>query len=136
MRVALTVDDFEGAAALYGDGLGLPVVKEWEGPEGRGIVLSAGAATVELLDRPQAEFIDRVEVGERVSGPVRLALEVPDIETSAASLMGKGAEAVGGPVGTPWGDFNRRLRTPDGLQLTLFQTSEERAASEEAEPVV
>ncbi len=136
LRVALTVDDFEGAAALYGDGLGLSIVKEWEGPEGRGIVLSAGAATVELLDRPQAEFIDRVEVGERVSGPVRLALEVPDIETSAASLMGKGAEAVGGPVGTPWGDFNRRLRTPDGLQLTLFQTSEERAASEEAEPVV
>ena len=136
LRVALTVEDFDGAAALYGDGLGLPVVKKWEDAEGRGIILSAGPATIELLDRPQAKAVDRVEVGERVSGPVRLAFEVPDIETSAASLMGKGAEAVGGPVETPWGDFNRRLRTPDGLQLTLFQTSEERAAIEEAEPVV
>ena len=136
LRVALTVEDFDGAAALYGDGLGLPVVKKWEDAEGRGIILSAGPATIELLDRPQAKAVDRVEVGERVSGPVRLAFEVPDIETSAASLMGKGAEAVGGPVETPWGDFNRRLRTPGGLQLTLFQTSEERAAIEEAEPVV
>lgn len=136
LRVALTVDDFDGAAALYGEGLGLPIVQEWEGPEGRGAVLFAGRATVEILDRPQAELVDRIEVGERVSGPVRLAFEVPDIETSAASLTGKGAKAVGGPVITPWGDFNRRLRTPDGLQLTLFQTSEVRAAGEEAEPVV
>ncbi len=125
LRVALTVDDFDGAATLYGDGLGLSVVKGWEGPEGRGIIFSAGPATVELLDRPQAEHVDRVEVGESAPGPVRLAFEVPDIETSAASLEENGAEAVGEPVVTPWGDFNRRLRTPDGLQLTLFQTPKE-----------
>ena len=80
--------------------------------------------------------MDRIEAGERVSGPVRLAFEVPDIGTSASSLREKGAEAVGEPVRTPWGDFNRRLRTPEGLQLTLFETTDERAASEEVEPVV
>ncbi|CAA9467202.1 MAG: Putative oxidoreductase SCO1803, partial [uncultured Rubrobacteraceae bacterium] len=85
LRVALTVEDFDGAAALYGGGLGLPVVKEWEDAEGRGIILSAGPATIELLDRPQAETVDRVEAGGRISGPVRLAFEVPDIERSAAS---------------------------------------------------
>ena len=137
LRVALTVDDLDGAAALYGAGLGLPVVERWEDEVGRGMLLSAGpAATIELLDRPHAELVDRIEVGERVSGPVRLAFEVPDIDTSAASLREKGAEAVGRPVRTPWGDFNRRLRTPEGLQLTLFETSEEKAATEEAEPVV
>ena len=31
LRVALTVEDLDGAAALYGDGLGLPVVERWEG---------------------------------------------------------------------------------------------------------
>jgi NAD(P)-dependent dehydrogenase (short-subunit alcohol dehydrogenase family) len=136
LRVALTVDDFDGAAMLYRDGLGLPVAEEWDRPDGRGLILSAGPSTIEILDRPQAAFIDEVEAGERVSGPVRLAFEVPDVEALAATLREKGAEAVGGPVKTPWGDFNRRLRTQEGLQLTLFETPEERAASEEVEPVV
>ena len=136
LRVALTVDDFDGAATLYRYGLGLPVAEEWDRPDGRGLILSAGPSTIEILDRPQAAFIDEVEAGGRVSGPVRLAFEVPDIEASTASLREKGAEAVGEPVRTPWGDFNRRLRTREGLQLTLFESSEERAASEEVEPVV
>ncbi len=134
--MALTVDDFDGAATLYRNGLGLSVAEEWDRPDGRGLILSAGPSTIEILDHPQAAFIDEVEAGERVSGPVRLAFGVPDVETSAASLGEKGAEAVGEPVRTPWGDFNRRLRTPEGLQLTLFETSGERAAGEEVEPVV
>ena len=37
VRVALTVEDFEGAVALYGEALGLPVAKEWdESPTARG----------------------------------------------------------------------------------------------------
>jgi hypothetical protein len=79
--------------------------------------------------------VDRIEAGERVSGPARLAIEVPDIEASAATLEQRGARAMAGPVKTPWGDLNRRLQTPDGLQLTLFQSSEA-VVSEEAERVV
>jgi catechol 2,3-dioxygenase-like lactoylglutathione lyase family enzyme len=121
LRVALTAEDFEGAVALYGGALGLRVVKEWDEPQGKGAIFAVGAATIEVIDRPQAEYIDEVEVGERVSGPVRLALGVPDVEGAAGSLMGHGAAAVGGAVRTPWGDFNRRLRAPDGMQLTLFE---------------
>ena len=120
VRVALTVEDFEGAVALYGEALGLPVVKEWDEPHGKGVILAAGAATIEIVDRAQAEFIDKVEAGERVSGPVRLALGVTDVEKVAGWLRRHGAEAVGDPVTTPWGDFNQRLRAPDGMQLTLF----------------
>ena len=130
LRVALTVEDFDGAAALYRDGLGLPVAGGWDRPDGRGLILSAGPSTIEILDRPQAALVDEVEAGGRVSGPVRLAIEVPDVEASAASLVEKGAEPVGGPVMTPWGDFNRRLQDPGGLQLTLFQTSAERSSGE------
>lgn len=61
--VALTVEDFEGAAALYGEALGLPVAKEWDEPHGKGVILAAGVATIEIVDRAQAEFIDKVEVG-------------------------------------------------------------------------
>ena len=120
LRVALTAEDFEEAVALYGDALDLRVVKEWDEPHGRGAIFAAGTATIEILDRPQAEYIDEVEVGERVSGPVRLALGVADVEQVAGSLRRHGAEAVGDMVKTPWGDFNWRLRAPDGMQLTLF----------------
>ena len=58
VRVALTVEDFEGAA------------------------------TIEIVDRAQAEFIDKVEAGEGVSGPVRLALGVTDVEKVAGVRCG------------------------------------------------
>jgi lactoylglutathione lyase len=61
-----------------------------------------------------------VEVGERVAGPVRVALEVEDSGATAAALVAGGAELLGGPVVTPWSHRNVRLRMPDGLQLTLF----------------
>ncbi len=120
LRLALTVEDYEEALSFYGDVLGLPVLEAWDEPSGRGAVLGAGRATLELLSVAQAELIDRVEVGERVSGPIRLALEVGDSERTARELVGGGAEAIGGPVVTPWRHRNVRLRTPDGLQLTLF----------------
>ena len=120
VRVALTADDFEGAVALYGGALGLRTLKEWDEPHGRGAIFAAGEATIEVIDRRQAEYIDAVEAGGRVSGPVRLALGVADVEQVADSLRRHGAEAVGDPVTTPWGDFNWRLRAPDGMQLTVF----------------
>jgi NAD(P)-dependent dehydrogenase (short-subunit alcohol dehydrogenase family) len=121
LRVALTVDDFERAVALYRDGFGLETVKAWDSPEGRGIVLAAGRGTVELLDHADAEYTDAVEAGRRISGPVRLALEVADVRQTASSLLEHGAEAVREPVRTTWGDLNQRLQAPDGMQLSLFQ---------------
>ena len=131
LRVALTVEDLDEAAALYRDALGLSVVKEWSQPEGRGLILDAGPASIELVDQAQAEHIDRIEVGERVSGPVRLAFGVSNVEAWASSLQDGGAQAVGGPVHTPWGDLNQRLQAPDGAQLTLFQSLAERPAEKE-----
>ena len=124
LRVALTVEDLDEAAALYRDALGLPVVEQWSRSEGRGLILDAGPASIELLDRAEAARVDRIEAGEQVSGLMRLAFGVSNVETSASSLQNGGAKAVGGPVHTPWGDLNQRLRSPDGLQLTLFQNAE------------
>ncbi|MGF1470615.1 MAG: VOC family protein [Rubrobacteraceae bacterium] len=121
VRVSLTVEDFEEAVALYGAGLGLSAVEEWDEPHGRGAIFAAGVATIEILDHRQAGFIDEVEAGQRVSGPVRLALGVASVEESAEALRRNGARTYRGPVETPWGDFNQRLRSPDGMQLTLFQ---------------
>jgi catechol 2,3-dioxygenase-like lactoylglutathione lyase family enzyme len=120
LRVVLTVPDFDAALALYRDALGLEQLADWSGDDGRVILLDGGHATLELFDERQAESVDRIEAGQRVSGPVRLAVEVADLEGTAERLVAAGAETVAPPIVPPWGGRNARLRTPDGLQLTLF----------------
>jgi lactoylglutathione lyase len=124
LRVAVTVDDYGEALRFYRDALGLPVLEEWEHPAGSGAVLDAGRATLEVLSTGQAELVDQVEVGARVAGPVRLALEVDDSTATAERLASAGADLIGGPVVTPWSHRNVRLRAPDGMQLTLFTVLE------------
>ena len=125
LRITLTVDDFDAAVRLYRDALGLPEVADWSSDQGRVLLLDAGRATLELFDEAQAAMVDDLEVGERVSGPVRLALRVPDADAAAATLVAAGARAVAPAVDTPWGDRNARVAAPDGMQLTLFTLTEE-----------
>lgn len=120
LRIALTVRDFDQAVAFYRDTLGLEQLADWSGEDGRVILLEAGHATLELFDERQAESVDRIEAGRRVSGPVRLALRVDDLDGTASRLVAGGAEKMADPVVPPWGGRNVRLRTPDGMQLTLF----------------
>jgi lactoylglutathione lyase len=126
LRLVLTVPDFDAAVALYRDALGLEEVEAWEGEEeGAHIaILDAGRATLELVNELQADAIDRIEVGRRVAGPVRIAFKVGDSEVTAERLVQAGAERVAAPVTTPWNDRNIRVRVPDGMQLTLFSTLE------------
>jgi lactoylglutathione lyase len=120
LRLVLTVPDFDAALAFYRDALGLEEVHAWEAQAGRIAILGAGNATLELIDEAQAAAIDEIEVGRRVAGPVRIALEVGDSAAAAKRLADAGGEVVGGPVETPWNDRNVRVRAPDGMQLTLF----------------
>jgi len=120
LRVALTVDDFDQALRFYRDALGLEQIADWSSKDGRVVLLEAGRATLELFDQAQADYVDRIEAGQRVSGPFRLALEVPDSEEAARRLVDVGAEQIAPPVTPPWGGRNARVRAPDGMQLTLF----------------
>ena len=120
--MVLTVPNFDAAVAFYRDALGLEQIADWSSETGRVVVLEAGRATLELFDEAQAESVDRIEAGRRVSGSVRLALEVPDSESTAQRLVAAGGEEVAPPVTAPWGDRNARVRAPDGMQLTLFTT--------------
>jgi methylmalonyl-CoA/ethylmalonyl-CoA epimerase len=119
-RVVLTVDDFDRAVAFYRDTLGLEQLADWSSEEGRVVLLEAGHATLELFDKAQADMVDRIEAGRRVSGTVRLALEVEDSEETARRLVAAGAALVAPAAVTPWGDRNARVQAPDGMQLTLF----------------
>ncbi len=120
LRLAMTVENYDEALRFYRDVLGLPAIDEWSEPTGSGAILDAGRATLELLSVDQSDLVDRVEVGELVSGPIRLALEVEDSDSTAKALVAGGAQHVGGPAVTPWFHRNVRVRAPDGMQLTLF----------------
>ncbi|MET8139598.1 VOC family protein [Sphaerisporangium sp. NPDC005288] len=121
LRLVVTAEDYEEALRFYRDVLGLPELADFSSPDGRVRLLDAGRATLEIIDSRQAEFIDRVEVGRRVAGPIRVAFEVADSAGTAAELAGAGAEVIAPPTRTPWNSLNARLRAPAGLQLTLFE---------------
>ncbi|WP_394826269.1 VOC family protein [Pendulispora albinea] len=120
LRMALTVEKFEEALRFYRDTFGLPVITSWSEPSGSGAIFDAGHATLELLSKDMAESVDRIEVGRRVAGPVRVALDVKDSAAVGELLTNGGAQLLGGPVLTPWKDKNVRVRAPDGMQYTLF----------------
>ena len=124
LRVAITTSDYERLVKFYCDGLGIEPAAIWNNGQGQALVLNMGKATLEIFDEVQAETIDQLEAGRRISGQIRFALQVPDLKAAMERLLAHGAILIHPPIMTPWGDFNVRLQDPDGMQITLFQTSE------------
>jgi catechol 2,3-dioxygenase-like lactoylglutathione lyase family enzyme len=120
MRLVVTATDYQQAVHFYRDVLGLPERASYSSPDGQVVILEAGRATLEIADPAQAEFIDRVEVGRRVAGHIRVAFEVADSASMARKLAANGATMIADATLTPWQDLNARLDAPGGLQLTLF----------------
>jgi catechol 2,3-dioxygenase-like lactoylglutathione lyase family enzyme len=121
LRIALTVKDYERSVKFYCEGLGIEPAAFWNNGDGKALMLNMGNAALEIFDEAQAETIDQLEAGKRVSGEIRFALQVPDLEAAMKRLLAHGATLVHPPVTTPWGDRNARLQDPDGMQITLFQ---------------
>ncbi len=120
-RVALTAQDYDCLVAFYEDALGLEAAEIWTQADNKGVIYDMGRATLEILDENSAATVDQIEVGNRVSGQIRFALEVPDLEAALNRALAKGATLVHEPIITPWRHHNVRLQSPDGLQITLFQ---------------
>ena len=125
LRVALTTSDYERLVEFYCKGLGLEPAAIWNNDGGKALILDLGRATLELFDERQADVIDQLEAGQRVSGQIRFALQVPDLNAAMERLLVHGARLVHEPVQTPWGEINVRLQDPDGMQITLFQASKD-----------
>ena len=126
LRVALTTQDFQRLASFYREGLGLEPTQVWPDEQGRALVLDLGKATLEVFDEKQASTVDHVEVGRRVSGQIRFALQVPDLKAATDRLLACGAILVHPPVVTPWGDQTARFQDPDGMQITLYQALDQK----------
>jgi lactoylglutathione lyase len=122
LRLVVTADDYDAAVAFYRDTLGLHTTAEYlsEG-QGRVIILDAGRATLEIGDAEHADYVDEVEVGNRVAGPIRIAFQVADAGAVTSAAAAAGAAVIAEPTRTPWNSLNARLDGPAGLQLTLFE---------------
>jgi lactoylglutathione lyase len=121
MRLVVTAPDYETALGFYRDVLKMPELGAFSSPGGRVTILDAGRATLELADPPHAAYVDEVEVGRRVAGHVRVALQVGDARAATDAAIEAGAALIASPVETPWRSLNARLEGPAGLQLTLFE---------------
>lgn len=121
LRVAITTQEYERLVKFYCAGLGIEPAAVWNNDGGKALMLNMGNATLEIFDERQAEVIDELEVGKRVSGQIRFALQVPDLKAAIERMLANGATLVHEPVMTPWGDYNVRLQDPDGMQITLYQ---------------
>jgi catechol 2,3-dioxygenase-like lactoylglutathione lyase family enzyme len=121
LRVALTTQAFDRLADFYRAGLGMEPSQVWPADQGRALVLDMGRATLEVFDEKQAQTVDQIEAGKRVSGQIRFALRVPDLDAAMKRLAAHGATIVHGPVVAPWGDKMARFQDPDGMQITLYQ---------------
>ena len=121
LRVAITTADYDRLLKFYTSGLGIEPAQFWQNGEGHAAILNMGHATLEIFDEAQAQAIDEIEVGRRVSGQFRFALQVPDLQTALERLIAHGVKLIHPPTMTPWGDYNARVQDPDGLQITLFQ---------------
>lgn len=124
LRVAVTTNDYERLVKFYCDGLGIEPAAIWDNGQGQALILNMGSATLEIFDETQAQTIDQIEAGKRISGQIRFALQVPDLKAAMERLLANGATLVHPPIVTPWGDTNVRIQDPDGMQITLFQVSD------------
>jgi hypothetical protein len=121
LRFAFTFDDYEAALRLFRDVFELETIMDLDSRGARGVVLRVPSATLELFDRGQGRLVDDIEAGRPLEERVRIAVHIDDLEAATEAVMTTGTSPQGEPVDTPWGDRNRRFKTPDGLQLTLFQ---------------
>lgn len=122
MRLVVEAADYDAAVHFYRDVLGGGEELVVHGDNGEKVtILDVGRATLELSNPAQVDMIDEVEVGRRVSPPLRVAFEVTDAAAATEVLSAAGAEVIAEPTVTPWDSLNSRLQAPAGLQLTLFQ---------------
>jgi lactoylglutathione lyase len=120
LRLVVTAEDYDEAVTFYRDVLGLPERESYSAGDAHVMILEVGRATLEIASPAQADLIDEVEVGRRVAGKYRVALEVEDSAATTRKLAEAGATVIAEPTRTPWNSLNARLHTPGGIQLTLF----------------
>lgn len=119
LRVIFRVSDYEASVHFYERLLGLERVRAWDGAEGAGIILRAGAGrTIELFGPPRGGRHD-----ERLARGVELGVEIDDAVAWYDRLRAAGLPIARGVVDNPWGDRSFGIDDPDGVRIWLFEVT-------------
>jgi catechol 2,3-dioxygenase-like lactoylglutathione lyase family enzyme len=112
--VALATDRFDEVVRFYGEGLGFPVVAEWDRPNGRGRRFDLGGLRLEILDNARERR--PLSLGEPADR-FHVVVEVEDVKAAWGGL----AIEAPPPTATSWGARLFQVRDPDGVPVTFLQ---------------
>jgi catechol 2,3-dioxygenase-like lactoylglutathione lyase family enzyme len=112
--MALATDRFDQVVRFYGEGLGFPIVDEWDRAHGRGRRFNLGGLRLEILDNARERRPLRLgEPADRF----HIVVEVEDIEAARRHI------AIPAPpaAATSWGASLFQVRDPDGVPVTFLK---------------
>lgn len=111
--------DFAASRAFYTGVLEFPVVEEWEEPRGRGLIVSAGGALLEIYEMTEADSRFDPRFRQHVAGDkIDLQLQTESLDAWTARLAGRWP--FDGPEDLPWGQRWIKLRDPDGWLIAIY----------------
>jgi catechol 2,3-dioxygenase-like lactoylglutathione lyase family enzyme len=118
-RFAFFARNFESSVAFYRDTLGMELVGDWDRPDGKGALLSAGGtAVIEIYGAAQ---------GQAYTGPsptaVNLAVRLEStqaVDGFHQRLAGLGTARLEPPQDRPWGHRSFVVSDPDGIPIHFY----------------
>ncbi len=123
-RTIIHPRDLDRSLAFYGEGLDLPVAREFGRGAGRGVVFFAGGGLIEVAGtglRPGPTHGPADGRAADGGGSLALWLQVRSIDAAIAELDGRGVRVVRPPVLEPWGLIEAWIDDPDGLRIHLVE---------------
>ena len=112
--VALVTNRFEEVVQFYGEGLGFPVVKQWDRSNARGRRFNVGGMRLEILDNQR----ERKPLALRTPADrFHVVIEVDDIDVARRDINVDAPPAQT----TSWGARMFQVLDPDGVPVTFLQ---------------
>jgi catechol 2,3-dioxygenase-like lactoylglutathione lyase family enzyme len=123
-RTIIHPRDLDRSLAFYGEGLDLPVAREFGHGAGRGVVFFAGGGLIEVVGTgPRPGPATGPGHGGAPDHPhaIALWLQVRSMDAAIADLEGRGVPVVRPPLLEPWGLVEAWIEDPDGLRIHLVE---------------
>jgi predicted enzyme related to lactoylglutathione lyase len=119
-RTIIRPSDLDRSLAFYGEGLHLPVAREFGQGAGRGVVFFAGGGMIEVVGTGPPQPTKGGQPTPE-AGRVVLWLQVRSLDVAVAELGGRGVVVIRPPTREPWGLVEAWIDDPDGLRIHLVE---------------
>lgn len=117
-RVLLKRHRFGRATAFYERDLGLVRYRDWGEPPRRGVVYFLGGGFLEITELDD----DASEVAAAPAPPVKLWLQVADLDETWRELADRDVPVLAEPELKRWGLMEMTIVDPDGLEIVIIET--------------